>query len=799
MPNRDIYNSRVASLRDFSGGWNVTDDEHNMSRKFQPVSDNMIVGVDNSLDPRFGNKLLYNPKLGTEVAVSQSVTFTTLISTPFLTVNWVGHPFTSGMHIRIDSLSGTIPNITTQPTGYYGVIFLTANTFAIVLRVNATASATSAAMTMTGLRDNHMLGGNILDGTYFQGYSIIFSDIGEVIAINDTGTVSRVWDVSLSYATAGNPAGWRKPTGETALLHVSFDTWKQTLIVVNGRLNDKPIEIDMTRATPCQFLADPATSSNAFVYSAEFVQCFGKFTILYGSNNTATPTTNTATTVDISAKNTSAVFVGNPAPDDAVQIDLGRVTQTIEPRITGVSNIRNNAVVAFYDSAMLGDLTKYTGTAHDPDYSDQIPQHGSINHRVLANIGNDLFMCDYAGVPAFTQSLQSGSIVPERISELIAPALNKHLGRLNSTTLRYKPFAVFNPRDRQYMLFIPKFDSASVFNGSANPFTTVSDLASSQVVLVYAPSHTVDEGDYVTVSGAIDISGLPATNLNGTRLVTGKINDDYFLMAVGAVPATTNISGGGASVVFTPVNDENIGYIFTINSQLKIKRWTRYRNLMYTAGWVTRDGRVLFAQGNRIFQHGTKDAPLYADNILYYDYVSYAAGTQYAANARVYDSSDGKVYVCASLYVATQPTFVLERAFVPSQWSLYSGDVINFTVETPWSDNSDPFATKMTSHMMIQSAGTAAFTVSAYVDDIYRNESTLVRSPKMAINYTAGDAYGYGAFYTNYGGGIRTREKQLYGFPMRYKTMKLRITGSSREKLAISGIHFLYQKGSAWR
>ena len=49
-----------------------------------------------------------------------------------------------------------------------------------------------------------------------------------------------------------------------------------------------------------------------------------------------------------------------------------------------------------------------------------------------------------------------------------------------------------------------------------------------------------------------------------------------------------------------PVNDENIGYIYQFNPDLKIRRWLRYRDLQFDCGCMSRTGDVYMFKDGKI-------------------------------------------------------------------------------------------------------------------------------------------------------------------------------------------------------
>lgn len=803
MPRAKAGGLAVASLRDFGGGWNVADAEYNLASRFLTVADNVTIGIDNGISPRAGNAYFldfYDGTVYSSVEVTANVqTFTA----GYIHLTITAHTYNSGDHITIDGMA-TIDGIPADElNAQHGVIKVNANTIRIQTRTSGTAGVT-AARTYTHTRDTHTLGGNIIDCAFFQNYVIVFSNLGEVARGHyQTGVKTKIWNIALANATAGNPRGWGPCD------HVSFDTWKQTLIVVNGRDNDKPIEIDNERTSlaPTQYLVDPASSSNTFVYSADFVLTHGSYLLLVGANNPNTPSTNTPTLVEVSAAGTSGVFTGNPAPDDATQIDLGQVTTTVDPHITGVSSIRDNVFVSLYDTAMLGTLGTYDSNGkHKPDFKDQLPQHGSLNHRVIKNIGNDLFMCDYAGVPAFTQSQMSNTIVPERYSQLIDPAMVKHFARLSDYTRRFRIWAIFNTRDRQYMIFAPKFDEASSFSGDDNGIYCVPDLSPFSLVLVAANNHTVSAGDLVSVSGAVDFTGLPASSVNGTRRVVAVINENNFIMEVGSVPTISGVSGGGTAIEFAPVNDEFIGYIFQYNPALKIRRWTRYRNLNFVAGTLSKDGTVYMCKDGRVFIWGTSDRNYTADDIGEWDY-TWTPATNYIVGDRVkQSSSDNTIYECIvnNTSSGTFQTDVIES----DNWQVYKGHPIEWVAETPWSDYGKRAYKKINKYIKCDTTGTAKFNVKTFVDNIYRDyysdkyyNGNEIGYDVSVVDYSfiGRDAGGFGVGMQSYGLGMRTREQPNIEYPFECQLAKLRFSGTTTEPVKVIGVTLLYHLGSIYR
>lgn len=779
-----------ATVRDFSGGWNISDNEYNLSSKYAVESDNIIVDADNSLTCRFGYEFLEDFYNGTvDSKVSGDFNFATTDGSPRVVITITGHSFDDGDHITIEDATALNGIPEDDLNGIFGVRKLTADTIEIQTRTPANATANSD-LTIKYTRDTHAIAGDIVYGFYFQDHVHVVCSEGEIATLKD-GTIANIWNIAKANSLSDNPNGWRR------MRTASHDTFRQTAMLVNGKDNDKPLEINHRRSggAVVQYLVDPASGSNNNVYAADLIKAFAGYVLLVNPNNTTTSSSNSPTVIDISALNTSGVYVGNASPDDAVQIDLGIVTSTVDPTITGIGNIRDKVFVSFKDTAMLGRLGNYNASSqHAPDFSDQVPQHGALNNRVIHTLGNDLLMCDYTGVPAFSQSVQSGVIVPERLSMFIAPALNQHLARLSEDTLRYKTWAIYNVRDHQYMLFIPKHDDNSRFYGGSTPFYVTSELKDRGQVIVYAPNHTVSKGDFVVVSGAASFTGVDAGDLNGQREVIDKIDDDYFVMQIGDTPLYSGESGGGASVLFAPVDDETIVYNYLYIPALRARRWTRFRDLYFTHGFLANSGDVLLTNGTKLFRFGTKDRPLYGDELNMYDSV-WATSTSYTEGHRVKEStSDDIIYECITDHTSTG-TFA-DDVENSTKWRVYQGKMIKYVYESPWSDMRNRERVKNINSVRFDATGTGKFKFSMFTDGFKVDRGTRDITPTASMEFVAKDVGGFGAGDQPFGGGRNIISPLEYDFPAAGKNLKLRIEGETNNRLKVVSVTMNYWLGS---
>lgn len=786
MPNPRLEQTTIA---DFGGGWNVADSDLNMSSRYQPISENVLRGVNGSFAVRWGYQLFADTRDGTvDEYDGSSIAYSVSNGSPFITLTKNSHGFSNGDHITISeatiltSTLGAIP--VADLLGSHGIIVINANTFKFAVRTAATSGTTGNLDLGTYTIDDHTLVGNIIHAQYFNRHMVLFDDIGEIAKMSDEdGTCTRIWDMYKASLLSGTPAASRHCD------HWSSTTFKSTVIAVNGYDKDKPIQIEEDFTT--SFLVDGSTLVNTHVPRADIVLGMQKYVILvrteYGDPF-----------VEFSAQGTDGTFTRETLPEDAVEVDLSMITDTVNPVLLGAAPFRDKLFLAFYDRGMIGTLGIYNSDGdHVPDFSDTISENGTIAHRTIVPLGNDVFMADYAGVPSLTLSSQSSTVVPTRLSELIGPEIQKHLASLSEETLAAKAFAIFNKSDRMYMLFIPKCDEVAQ-QLPASPFLFNDTLKANNQALLIAPNHRLFDNSYVEIAGAVDIGTLDSSDINGTREVVYIVDKDTIVVQLGDAPAAdADINGGGSNVTITPINDETICYGFEYNRELKIRRWTRLRGMNFDCGAVTQRGRVYFAKEGRVFRYGSSEEPIYADEVSNYDEAAWAISTAYTAGTRVYDDDDRLTYVCRQDHTSGgSGTFANAREVFPNYWEQYLGEPINWSVETPWSDFKMRGDVKQLKYVSHDTEGTGQFDFAVFTNQSYRNPQSYAPSPAREVQFSGGSVGGYGMIDpASWGSGRRTREERLWPFPVRGKLMRLKYSGQTREHLRVIATTLYYTKG----
>lgn len=794
MARRSAPKPQEVTVRDFSGGWNVVDNELNLSTKFSPVMENVQRGLDGSVSVRQGFRFNWTLEGEQSGTINGTATFLSTSGSRVVHVNMIGHGLANGDHITFtvltDGVLVTYPYANTMFVNKtFGVNVIDGDNFTIQVYTLAATSGTNTTATIQYHTDTHLLGGEIVNIEYFQDNFIVVGSTGEVCAIDaNTLSVTQVWTHQIAQAQAGTPEGWRDTN------FVSFMPFGGHLDIFNGQ--DSPLQLDISNTPPCQYLADPSTGSNLGIPQAAYGVALGGYASLAGD-------VDDPQLLSISALNTDSVFTGNPAPDDAVDVGTANITNSSTVTIMGLGKIRDKLAVIFDDATLLGTLGTYktVGAAevHSPNFQDTISQHGTISHRSIQSLGNDIFMCDRVGVPSITQSQVALTFVPERISDLIEPAIQKNLGRLSRTTQILKIWSVYNPRDRQYMLFMPKYDASDVRTLENDPITVASVPDRPNVYYLTVNEHGFEVGDSVRLSGVVGtLGGLTASEFNRDQTVFSVVDTNTICIEASAEFLSHGDSGGGSAVTIQPLSNENVGYIFTYNQKLKIKAWHKMTGTNFACGCRSSTGRIYFAKGLKGYVLGTLDEPIYRDFVGDYDTFSWANSTGYSTGERVRDGAS--VYTCLIAHTsAATGTFSDARTANDTLWELYTGNPISFDWELPWADFDKRMHTKAVRHVHVDSTGTSEYTLQLFGDNIYKRSAIGEYTPLRELNFVGGDAGGFGTPSPYYGGGRVTRDQYLWMIPLYAKLLKLRFVGQTTEPLRFVAVSIVYHEGSLQR
>lgn len=529
----------------------------------------------------------------------------------------------------------------------------------------------------------------IVDGTYFNNRNIVCTESGNILMITEAGVVTEIWNTAIAALLPGSPSAWT--AGKTQITFVPF---KNTLIIHNGV--DKPVEVSSTFTI--RYLQDLATGSNVNVP-------IGKYACVAANYHCIAGITGQPTEVIISSQGSSGTFIGDPAPNDSISIDVGAYAPEGGASIRGLSGFRTYLFVHLQNVTVQVKLGVYdeAGTTHKPEFPDTMPQFGLLGQRCIVTIENDLMTGGIIGLANLKRNVYTpGAVDAEYLSSVINPTYRSMIGVLTDAQMLVNSFMVFDKLANNLMLFIP---------------------------------------------------------------------------------------GGKVAV-------------YTYSERLRYKAWTTFSGMNYRSAWASLLGRIYMTSGTKVFRQGNATfagEAYHADRMLDRD-KNWGTGTAFDVGDLVYDSVGGVVYKCLSDHVSGSTTFADDRNENPGFWEIYQGEPISFRMELPWIDGKDPMKAKHLRFVSIGTKGAAEFTLSCYVDNLFKDEDgTVIYQPALTMPFIGNDASGYGVDAGPYGGGRRSGSPQLFGYPTKFKTIKFVIAGTSRKKLEISSLRFLFARGNFWR
>jgi hypothetical protein len=246
------------------------------------------------------------------------------------------------------------------------------------------------------------------------------------------------------------------------------------------------------------------------------------------------------------------------------------------------------------------------------------------------------------------------------------------------------------------------------------------------------------------------------------------------------------------------------GFVRMFNEKLRYDSWSTFSGPAWVSGCVSSKGRVFQSIGSRIFQlgNGIFTGENYRADRLNDRDDDWNTGTSYDIGDIARDIDNDTSYICIGAHISGGTTFEDDRTdqAVDPKWEEYLGEAIDIELELPWLDGKNPRQLKSLRYASVATKGTAQFTLSVWVDNLYKDDDgTIIHSPALSLLFIGNDAPGFGFDAGPYGGGRRSNDPRNYRFPVSFKTLKAKITGSVREHLEISGMTFLFLRGKYQR
>jgi len=302
----------------------------------------------------------------------------------------------------------------------------------------------------------------IVNHTYFAGF------IWTVQASGNICTVDGAGNVIVRHRMPGDAVPW--PAGVT---YVDFTIFNSDLIIVNGR--DKPLIVAGKVSDPnylvVQYLIDRASGSNVNVPIGRYVIAHGQYTVIAGVPNEPS-------FIYVSQTNTSGTYVGDAAPNDGIKLDLGPRISLGSATITGMVAYRDKLIVTFERGVLPLNLGVFTGSpaVHTPTDDGFVEEFGCLSHHSLISVGDDTFFNDNVGVNSINRVNQFNTLRPVRISHLIDPLITAMIQPLSAAQIQQYVFAVYDLRNFRYMLFVPRYEGATIMETVCFSYTNIPTL-----------------------------------------------------------------------------------------------------------------------------------------------------------------------------------------------------------------------------------------------------------------------------------------------------------------------------------
>lgn len=307
---------------------------------------------------------------------------------------------------------------------------------------------TSLFADVTGILDE------IIAIEYFNTALIAVGKNGKIVSIAANGAVTLRWDATIADNSVA-PSGNNSPTGwSTGLTFASFTQFAGSLVICNGV--DKPLIMAPNYAT--SYLYDAGTGSNVNVPIAKYCCTHNNYLVL-----ARTPTD--GSTLYIGMKGTAGTFYAAPGVDnDAVNFVTNTYVNRGSPDITGLGSFRDNLIVSFPETLLaikLGEYNTASPPRHIPRVVDVIENHGSISHRCIVPLGDDILFLDQAGMASVQRALITATLSPVRESTLIGTDIQQALAPFTPAQLEQHVFAVHDRIAQHILFFVPKSDTVT--------------------------------------------------------------------------------------------------------------------------------------------------------------------------------------------------------------------------------------------------------------------------------------------------------------------------------------------------
>jgi|SRR5215469_472304 len=358
----------------------------------------------------------------------------------------------------------------------------------------------------------------VVNHTYFAGHVIAVQNSGAWNAVDGAGNGVRM-------DLVGQPAGTNPWSSGTT--YATFTVFNNDLIACNGK--DKPILIKGSPSDPnymkAQYLIDEASGSNVNTPIGLYCVTHGEYLIIAGVSTDPTK-------LFISAKDTSGTFYGDPAPNDAIVLDIGPRVSLGSANITGMVAYRDKLLITFARGVLpmnLGIYSSTTPAVHTPTDDGFIEEYGCLCHRSLVSVGDDTYFADNIGINNVNRINIFYTLRPLRASHLVDPLTTAAIQPLTPAQIQSSMFAVYDLRNFRYMLFVPTYSGSTVTETVVFSYTNMptmkiqawarlrgwnfqSACRTELQNIIFSSGNKLYSYDFETPTQSLDYYGDPAVN-----------------------------------------------------------------------------------------------------------------------------------------------------------------------------------------------------------------------------------------------------------------------------------------------
>ncbi len=302
---------------------------------------------------------------------------------------------------------------------------------------------------------------DIINGIYFNNHAICVQANGAITKTDASGTTTQM--------LLGGVNPWT-----TAITRAHFAVFNNDLTIWNGV--DKPLIIPGNPTDPnymtLQFLVDKASLSNINTPRGLYAATQGRYLVVAGVPDYPS-------TIFVTNQDTSGTFPGDPAPNDAIQLDIGSRVSIGSSAITGLVAYRDKLLVTFERGVLPLTLGNYTGSpaVHTPTDDGFIEEYGCVSHRTLVSVSDDAFFCDNIGVNVIRRIALFSTLRPERASQYIDPLFTALMQALTTAQVEELVHAVYDLRNRRYLIFVPVISGGVVTETVCFSYTSIPSLS----------------------------------------------------------------------------------------------------------------------------------------------------------------------------------------------------------------------------------------------------------------------------------------------------------------------------------